>query len=146
MGGFVICIKKNGKETMSIVCPKKFDKLVKQDQAVQDFVYNITSFDIRDRSKGDGLTYFVAIIQLVWFSTQCVGRAVAGLSITLFELVSISFAPISIIMYILWWQKPQNAQSPIILRVSPPDGESPQQEPAGISGELSSSLSKGLLS
>jgi hypothetical protein len=121
MGGFVICTDRNNDKKMFIARPEQFCELAKK--KIIDFPTNLKPLDIRDRSKGDGLTYFVAITQLAWFATQCIGRTVAGLSITLFELVSISFAPIAVIMYILWWQKPQNAQSPIVIVKNPvPEG------------------------
>jgi hypothetical protein len=117
MGGFVIFPDKEDEDSKFIASPEQLKDLSKQ--GIIDFPKEVKPCDIEDRSKGDGLTYFVAIGQLLWFVTQCIARTVAGLSITLFELVAVSFAPLTIIMYFLWWRKPQNAQAPIVIMVKP---------------------------
>ncbi|KAF5315274.1 hypothetical protein D9619_007196 [Psilocybe cf. subviscida] len=117
MGGFVICPDKEDPDSTFIASPEQLRKLTME--GVIDFPTEVKICDIDDKNKGDGLTYFIAIGQLIWFVTQCIARTVVGLSITLFELVAVSFAPLTIVMYVLWWKKPQNAQAPIVIMVKP---------------------------
>ncbi|KAF5315266.1 hypothetical protein D9619_007198 [Psilocybe cf. subviscida] len=117
MGGFVICPDKEDPDSTFIASPEQLQDLTTA--GIIDFPTEVKTCDIDDKNKGDGLTYFIAIGQLIWFVTQCIARTVVGLSITLFELVAVSFAPLTIVMYILWWRKPQNAQAPIVIMVKP---------------------------
>jgi len=42
--------------------------------------------------------------------TQCIARGVQGLPITELELVTVAFAALNFVVYILWWDKPLNVQ------------------------------------
>ena len=68
---------------------------------------------IKDRSKGDGLSKALVIIQTTWFITQCITRRAEGLIITQLELITVAFAILNGTMYYLWWDKPLNVQSTI---------------------------------
>lgn len=118
MGGFVICTSEGDEKSKFILTPEQLKDF--SERQIIDFSKEVKPYDIKNRSKGNGLTYFVAIGQLLWFVTQCIARTAVGLSVTLFELVAVSFAPLTIIMYILWWRKPQNAQAPIGIIVKKP--------------------------
>jgi hypothetical protein len=63
-----------------------------------------------DKSKGDAISKGVVILQTGWFVMQCIARGVQGLPITELELVTVAFAALNFVIYLLWWDKPQNVQ------------------------------------
>ncbi|KAI9508289.1 hypothetical protein F5148DRAFT_979998 [Russula earlei] len=70
----------------------------------------IAKEEIEDKSKGDFISKALVVLQTGWFVTQCIARAVQGLSITELELVTVAFAGLNFVMYLLWWDKPLNVQ------------------------------------
>ena len=74
---------------------------------------DITKRQIEDKSKGDGLSKGLVVLQTSWFVIQCVARAIAGMVITELELVTLSFAILNGVLYFLWWNKPLNVQCPV---------------------------------
>ena len=65
-----------------------------------------TTSQIQDRSKGDGLSKGLVIVQASWFVAQCISRWATGLAITEAELVTLALAALNGIIYFLWWHKP----------------------------------------
>ena len=110
MGGFVLAegthnlsILAEGAHDISVLTPKDFRKLL----ADQEIGFPLISEkEIQDRSKGDGLSKALAVVQTTWFLAQCISRKVQGLTITGIELVTFAFAFLNGIMYFLWWNKP----------------------------------------
>lgn len=74
--------------------------------------------EISDRSKGDELTKGLAIIQTGWFVVQCIARGATGLHITELEVVTLSFASLNLMTYIIWWNKPLDVRCPIQIGTS----------------------------
>ncbi|KAJ7037590.1 hypothetical protein C8F04DRAFT_952416, partial [Mycena alexandri] len=74
--------------------------------------------DIRDRSKGDALSKGVAIVQALWFMTQCFARLSQHLPITELEVATLAFAIVSIFIRLLWLWKPLDVQRSIIVAAS----------------------------
>jgi len=70
----------------------------------------ISNAEIEDRSKGDAISKAVVILQTGWFVTQCIARGVRRLPITELELATVAFAALNFVIYVLWWDKPQNVQ------------------------------------
>ncbi|KAH9954735.1 hypothetical protein BC827DRAFT_1143053, partial [Russula dissimulans] len=70
----------------------------------------ISKAEIEDKSKGDAISKAVVILQTGWFVTQCIVRIVQGLPITELELVTVAFATLNFVIYLLWWDKPLNVQ------------------------------------
>jgi hypothetical protein len=70
----------------------------------------VSKADIKDRSKGDALSKGFVVMQTGWFVTQCIARGVQGLPITELELVTVAFAVLNFVIYVLWWEKPLNVQ------------------------------------
>jgi hypothetical protein len=70
----------------------------------------ISKAEIEDKSKGDAISKAVVILQTGWFVTQCIARGVQGLPITELELVTLAFATLNFLIYLLWWEKPLNVQ------------------------------------
>ena len=107
MGGFV---SYDGNKTLSL---DDIERLVATD-AIE---YPIASEDeIKDRSKGDGVTKALVVFQTTWFLLQCAARGSRGLAITELELATAAFAVLNIITYAIWWNKPLDVQCPIRVR------------------------------
>ena len=71
----------------------------------------VTEDEITQRSKGDGLSKAIFILQSSWFIVQCIARRVQGLSLTHLELTTLALASLNGITFILWWDKPLGAQT-----------------------------------
>ncbi|KAI9462143.1 hypothetical protein F5148DRAFT_233795 [Russula earlei] len=70
----------------------------------------IAKMEIEDKSKGDIVSKTLVVLQTSWFVTQCIARGVQGLPVTELELVTVAFATLNFVMYLLWWDKPLNVQ------------------------------------
>ena len=71
-----------------------------------------SSEDIRDKSKADGLAKVLACWQATWFCVQCIFRLSSGLTISLLELNVFGHAICALLIYIIWWGKPQDVTQP----------------------------------
>ncbi|KAJ7207244.1 hypothetical protein GGX14DRAFT_522257 [Mycena pura] len=70
---------------------------------------------IEDKSKGDALSKGVALLQGVWFVTQCVARVAQRLPVTELEVATLAFAVLNVFVWVLWWGKPLDVQEPIAI-------------------------------
>jgi len=86
----------------------------------QERVPKVTAQQISGRSKSDGLSKAMVLIQTSWFVAQCIGRHVKGLYITPAELSTLAFAALNGLMYFLWWHKPLDCRIPVELYPSYP--------------------------
>lgn len=115
MGGFMIYENGRPKQVLSW---KKFKEHYK---AGRIDISTYTEDSINDHSKADGFAKGIAVIQTFWFITQCVVRlAQKDLTLTELELATAALAVLSLVMYLLWWNKPFNAQVPIAITISQP--------------------------
>ena len=71
--------------------------------------------DIADKNKADGLARTLALVQVTWFTIQCVGRWAQGLGLCTLELSTLAFILCALNMQFFWFFKPLDVQSPIIL-------------------------------
>ncbi|KAF4616851.1 hypothetical protein D9613_008688 [Agrocybe pediades] len=80
---------------------------------------------INDHSKADGFGKGIALLQTSWFITQCIARFFGKHFILIeLELVTAALAILSVIMYLLWWNKPFNAEIPIAITLLEPRSHS----------------------
>jgi hypothetical protein len=79
---------------------------------------SITELDIDDRAKADWLLKFILCAQLTWLVIQLIGRAVQGLSLSALEATTISYVSCALFAYSMWWKKPYDLQSPIVVSVA----------------------------
>jgi hypothetical protein len=75
----------------------------------------ITDSDIDDRTQDDKLVKAIAMVQMVWFLAQILGRTTEGLSITTLELFTVGNAVCATITYLAWWSKPNGIRAPILI-------------------------------
>jgi hypothetical protein len=73
----------------------------------------ITEFQILDKSKVDALGKFLTVLQTIWFIVQYLGRWTTHQPRTQLEVMTLAYATLNILIYILWWEKPLDIQEPI---------------------------------
>ncbi|KAF9447775.1 hypothetical protein P691DRAFT_819542 [Macrolepiota fuliginosa MF-IS2] len=88
----------------------------------------ISQEEIEDKSKGDFFTKLIVTIHTTWFAVQCIGRAAAQLLLTELEIFTLAFAALNLMIYALWWHKPQNIGIGIPVMTSKP---TPRTGPLG---------------
>ena len=126
MGGFAL---KDG----AIYRPVKTVDFPKQ--VGQQFAFpTISEEEIKDKSKGDGLTKTLAIFQLLWFSAQLVGRLVKGWAATELEVLTFATCIMTAAIYFFWWNKGldvrcQTILDPIHGTEDKPDAEAHSSKP-----------------
>ncbi|EON63488.1 hypothetical protein W97_02716 [Coniosporium apollinis CBS 100218] len=76
----------------------------------------IDEADINDKNKADGIARLVTILQALWFTVNCIGRPIQGLSLTTLELTTMSFILIMLTISYYWKHKPLDVSRPIILK------------------------------
>ncbi|KDR73307.1 hypothetical protein GALMADRAFT_251919 [Galerina marginata CBS 339.88] len=81
---------------------------------------SIREKEIQDRSKGDGLSKALVILQTTWFITQCIARKAQGLLISELELVTLAFAALNGLMCFFWWNKPLDIQTTVPVYITLP--------------------------
>ncbi|KAJ7879740.1 hypothetical protein B0H14DRAFT_2566591 [Mycena olivaceomarginata] len=72
----------------------------------------------RRQSKGDALSKGLALIQGLWFTTQCIARVFQRLPVTELEVATAAFAVVNILIWWLWWSKPLDVRQPIVVHKS----------------------------
>lgn len=73
--------------------------------------------DIRDKSKSDSAAKFLALIQVSWFSTQCILRLAYHMPLSQLESMTLGYIPLFIVTYFFWWYKPKDIQSPSLVKL-----------------------------
>ncbi|KAG2737730.1 hypothetical protein P692DRAFT_20570365 [Suillus brevipes Sb2] len=109
MGGFVLYVDGEPRATLS---PAELLRFVREGSVEMP---TITKAEIEDRSKGDGISKCVAILQLVWFVAQLIARYAQGLPVTLLEIDTLGIATLACIGYGFWWKKPKDIRRPYIV-------------------------------
>ncbi|KAG1781117.1 hypothetical protein EV702DRAFT_1073961 [Suillus placidus] len=109
MGGFMLCVDDEPRATLT---PDNLLHFV--DEGSVDMPV-ISQVEVEDRSKGDGLSKGIAILQLAWFVVQLFARYVQNLPITLLEIDTLAIAALTCISYGLWWKKPKDVGCPCIV-------------------------------
>jgi hypothetical protein len=67
----------------------------------------------RQEGKADQVAKALVLIQTGWIVIQTISRKVSGLPITLIELNTFAHVGCAVVMYAIWWVKPQNASEPL---------------------------------
>ncbi|KAG8755021.1 hypothetical protein FRC14_004438 [Serendipita sp. 396] len=69
--------------------------------------------EINDRSKSDWIAKSLVLLQTLWFVIQCIARKVNHLPLTELEVVTLGYALLNFVIYVIWWNKPQKVERPI---------------------------------
>jgi len=103
-----------------------------------DSLRSMKEEDIMDRSKGDLLSKIFAILQTSWFTLGCITRHHRRLPLTELEVITLASAVLNGVLYILWWNKPQNVERRHYLTILAEPG--PKPEPSDIEDSEEPSL------
>ena len=109
MGGFAL---RDDKEKINRpIHPDNFPAQVDQQFAFP----TISEEEIKDKSKGDGLAKTIAVVQLLWFSIQLIGRLIKGWAATELEVLTFATSIMTVVIYFFWWNKPLDIHCQTIL-------------------------------
>ncbi|KZP17225.1 hypothetical protein FIBSPDRAFT_830876 [Athelia psychrophila] len=100
MGGFCFYNENGAVHPLS---PANVVELVERGHLVSPTVE-----EILDWSKGDALSKGCAILQTLWFVTQCITRHAEDLPITSLDIMTLAYTLMTVAMYAAWWAKPLN--------------------------------------
>ncbi|KAI9509150.1 hypothetical protein F5148DRAFT_978758 [Russula earlei] len=141
MGGFM---EYEGNRPIRVLLPEELNSYSLTGNG--DFP-RIAKEEIEDKSKGEGISKILVVLQTGWFVTQCIARGVQGLPVTELELITVAFATLNFVMYLLWWDKPLNVQCGVRVykkrNTEQPmdDGDIAVSNPVGFWGALRDALS-----
>jgi len=88
---------------------------------------DFTDREIQDRAKADAFAKAFTVCQSLWVTVNIVGRAGYGLPITPFEFSTLAYVVCAILIYALWWDKPQDMTVPISVGVPYTRSSLPQE-------------------
>lgn len=95
---------------------RSFCKMSLRDMHDSDRLLSDT--DITDRSKSDALAKCLAILQVLYFCTNCIVRAVKSLPISPMEIGTLGFAFCSFVSYGFLFNKPRSVKTAVIVEAS----------------------------
>ena len=124
MGGFMLF---EGNIAKGVLYPERFSELLKAGKIVFP---TVTVEEIEDRSKADGLSKTIALVQTFWFVAQCIARGAQHLDLTLVELLTLSLAVLNGLMYFLWWNKSLDVRCPVRVYLLDKPSDSEPSEPS----------------
>ena len=78
---------------------------------------DITTEEISDKSKANGIAKALACLQTGWFVMQCLSRVYRHLPLTALELTTIGYVWCTWAIYVQWLKKPLDVQLPTTLRI-----------------------------
>ena len=73
----------------------------------------LTEAEIMDKGKSDWVAKSLVLLQTSWFVMQCIARAMRHLPVTHLEIITLAYAAMNFVIFILWWKKPRNVHRPI---------------------------------
>jgi hypothetical protein len=81
--------------------------------------FAVKASQIKEWSKTNGLVTALYILQSTWMAVQCLVRISQGLQISLLELITLAYIPITLATFILWHRKPDMSVPYIYLQPKP---------------------------
>ena len=119
MGGFKLSEKDDeGKcylpawQGEALVTPEGMRFLLKH---APHLIPDISTEEIMDRSKADGLAKGLLVLQVLWFCINCGTRLAQRLPLSLLEVSTIAHGASTLLTYCFWWKKPFNVREPILI-------------------------------
>ncbi|MCJ1311671.1 hypothetical protein MMC25_005344 [Agyrium rufum] len=83
----------------------------------------IRAEEIWDKNKTDGFVRAITLIQVTWFTVQCIGRAIQRLGLSTLELLTVNMIFCTIFTFYFWHHKPQDIDIPFTLTTGYPIAE-----------------------
>ena len=81
-----------------------------------ELIPDIAEKQIKDKRKADSLAKIIVCLQALWFCVQCITRISQRTAISLLELNTFAHALCALLIYALWWHKPQDIEEPTLLQ------------------------------
>lgn len=119
MGGFAIDLETTDDPLASLFGDHKRLTLTARGLALVaecGYIPDISVHEIKDKNKADGLAKLLVCIQAGWMIVQVTSRAVTGLATTLLEVHTVAHVVCALVMYVIWWHKPRQVESPTLLK------------------------------
>lgn len=76
---------------------------------------DFTDRDVEDRAKSDSFAKAFAVLQSTWFLCNVIARWAYHLPVSPIELATVAYVACGILIYVVWWYKPQDINIPIIV-------------------------------
>ncbi|RGP67893.1 hypothetical protein FLONG3_8361 [Fusarium longipes] len=70
--------------------------------------YGFAKEDISGKNKANGLVKLAAVLQVVWFTLQCITRAIHQLPLATLETMTLEYVFNALVTYAFWWEKPKD--------------------------------------
>jgi hypothetical protein len=80
----------------------------------------VLKHSVNDKNKTDSLAKGLVCFQAIWMLIQTVARKASGLPVTLLELNTLAHVVCAVVLYVLWWDKPQDVKEPEVIRIENP--------------------------
>ncbi|KAM0276576.1 hypothetical protein ACHAQH_006629, partial [Verticillium albo-atrum] len=75
----------------------------------------ITTAEIWDKSKQDGIAKVITSVQVAYLIVECIGRAAQGLAITALELNTLAIVACTLMTAFAWLHKPADVRTPFVI-------------------------------
>lgn len=72
--------------------------------------------ELSERNNADALAKGIALVQILWFALQVVGRLIQNSAVTLLEVHTTINVGCAITLFALWFKKPYNLTRPVFVR------------------------------
>ncbi|RDA82444.1 hypothetical protein CP532_4512 [Ophiocordyceps camponoti-leonardi (nom. inval.)] len=116
---FLLRLIEESQPTTKEVLPEA-DISTSGDQQVSPLSFDMfpSAKDIDRRAKTDAVVKVLALGQALWFAANVVFRLVAGTGVSLLETMTVAYVLCGIVLYLLWFAKPQRLEEPFSVPVS----------------------------
>lgn len=115
MGGFVLKSKYT-EATQTPSCTITVQGILRLTKL--GILVDVSLTTIRQKSKSSCLAKALVCFQVSWMLIQTIARAFSRLPVTLLELNTLSHVGCAILMYALWWFKPQDVYEPVMIDIA----------------------------
>ena len=103
------------------IMPKRIGSLGKAVESGQIKEPPISKEELKSRSKSDGVVKLIALLQFTWFGLQALFRAIQHLQVTPLEIMTVAFFVMAVLIYAIWWNRPQDIEYPIVIKLENAD-------------------------
>ena len=111
MGGLIVDISHHHEKLSRATITRNGDLFL----ANHGHFLEIPKESIQDKSKADVLAKGLVIVQVLWVVGQTIERKAAGYPITILEVHTIVHIVCALILYALWFRKPQDVHDPNLI-------------------------------
>ncbi|KAF8656126.1 hypothetical protein AX16_002764, partial [Volvariella volvacea WC 439] len=78
--------------------------------------------------RGDPFSKAIVVFQTSWYIVRCITRLAQDLMMTEPEWITLAFATLNVVTYLLWWNKPLNVLYPIYFDEDGKRVDGPEEE------------------